>query len=47
MPQGDLNNNVTTPKLMTKNMPTCVFDELLPLLSILYVDDQMLRGIQI
>jgi len=30
-----------------EHMPTCVLDELLPLLSILYIDDQMLRGIQI
>ena len=30
-----------------EHMPTCVLDELLPLLSIFYIDDQMLRGIHI
>lgn len=30
-----------------ENMPTCILNELLPLLSILYIDDQMLRSIQI
>jgi hypothetical protein len=30
-----------------EHMPTCILDELLPLLSMLNIDDQMLRGIQI
>jgi hypothetical protein len=37
--------NVT--KAAEKKVPTSILNKLLPLLSILYIDDQMLWGIQI
>jgi hypothetical protein len=36
-----------SPKQQKKKVPTSILNKLLPLLSILYVDDQMLWGIQI